>query len=49
MDTASNSALDNEFGTHKEEEVVIQILEKGSVIETEVSQHQPSSIHGETD
>ncbi|KAI9835455.1 MAG: hypothetical protein M1819_002373 [Sarea resinae] len=35
MDSASNSALDNEFGTHKEEDVVIQILEKGTVQESE--------------
>ncbi|EOD43654.1 Shwachman-bodian-diamond syndrome protein [Neofusicoccum parvum] len=31
LDTASNSALDNEFGTHKDEDVVKQILEKGDV------------------
>ncbi|GAB7355165.1 hypothetical protein MBLNU459_g5733t1 [Dothideomycetes sp. NU459] len=35
MDTASNGALDNEFGTHKEEEVVAKILEQGNIIETE--------------
>lgn len=28
--------MENEFGTHKEEEVVQQILEKGTVQETEV-------------
>ncbi|KAL0264340.1 hypothetical protein SLS55_000288 [Diplodia seriata] len=29
LDTASNAMLENEFGTHKEEDVVKQILEKG--------------------
>ncbi|KAI4852148.1 hypothetical protein E4T44_01464, partial [Aureobasidium sp. EXF-8845] len=37
LDTASNSQLDNEFGTHKEEDVVQQILEKGDILETENS------------
>ncbi|KAL1302766.1 hypothetical protein AAFC00_003113 [Neodothiora populina] len=37
LDTASNSQLDNEFGTHKEEDVVIQILEKGNILETEAA------------
>ena len=36
MDTASNAALENEFGTHKEEDVVAQILEKGDVQDVEV-------------
>jgi hypothetical protein len=36
LDTASNSQLENEFGTHKEEDVVQQILEKGDILETEV-------------
>lgn len=36
MDTASNGALDSEFGTHKEEEVVAKILETGSIVESEV-------------
>ncbi|KAG9716960.1 hypothetical protein KCU73_g15495, partial [Aureobasidium melanogenum] len=35
LDGASNSQLENEFGTHKEEEVVKQILEKGDILETE--------------
>ncbi|KAF2090988.1 putative RNA binding protein [Saccharata proteae CBS 121410] len=35
LDGASNSALDNEFGTHKEEDVVQQILERGDVQEVE--------------
>lgn len=42
MDTASNGALESEFGTHKEEEVVAKILESGSIVESEVrSQHIP--------
>ena len=41
MDTASNAVLENEFGTHKEEDVVQQILEKGDVQETEV---QPPTV-----
>lgn len=36
LDEASNQALDDEFGTHKEEEVVQAILEKGNAQETEV-------------
>ncbi|KAI5201306.1 hypothetical protein E4T39_05304 [Aureobasidium subglaciale] len=37
LDAASHSQLDNEFGTHKEEDVVQQILEKGDIQETENS------------
>ena len=37
LDTASHGTLDDEFGTHKEEDVVEQILEKGTVMEQEVS------------
>ncbi|OCL09814.1 putative RNA binding protein [Glonium stellatum] len=40
LDGASNSMLENEFGTHKEEDVVQQILEKGTVQETESSERQ---------
>ena len=36
LDAASHASLENEFGTHKEEDVVKQILEKGTVQETEV-------------
>ena len=36
MDTASNGTLEDEFGTSKEEDVVQQILEKGSIVESEV-------------
>ncbi|OCK84867.1 putative RNA binding protein [Lepidopterella palustris CBS 459.81] len=40
MDSASNGSLDNEFGTHKVEDVVMQILEKGTVQETESAERQ---------
>lgn len=36
-DEASQSVLDNEFGTHVDEEVIKQILEKGTVQESKVS------------
>ncbi|TKA64576.1 hypothetical protein B0A49_09445 [Cryomyces minteri] len=35
MDAASNGALEDEFGTHREEDVVQQIVEKGDMQETE--------------
>nr|POE66087.1 sdo1-like protein c21c3.19 [Quercus suber] len=35
LDTASKGALESEFGTSKEDDVVQQILEKGSVQESE--------------
>ncbi|KAH9826327.1 putative RNA binding protein [Teratosphaeria destructans] len=35
LDTASKGILEDEFGTSKDEEVVKQILEKGTIIETE--------------
>ncbi|KAK8187469.1 ribosome maturation protein [Phyllosticta capitalensis] len=37
LDGASKAALENEFGTSKEEDVVTQILEKGSAQATENS------------
>lgn len=37
MDAASNAALDNEFGTHREEDVVAQILERGAIMGGAVS------------
>ncbi|KAF2839270.1 DUF1960-domain-containing protein [Patellaria atrata CBS 101060] len=40
LDGASHSQLENEFGTHKEEDVVTQILEKGALQETENSERQ---------
>lgn len=36
MNTASKATLENEFGTHNEDEVIKQILEKGTLQETEV-------------
>ena len=35
-DHASKQSLDNEFGTHNEDECITKILENGSVQETEV-------------
>lgn len=37
LDGASNSALENEFGTSNEDEVIKQILTKGSIQSGEVS------------
>ncbi|KAI9806401.1 MAG: hypothetical protein M1833_003588 [Piccolia ochrophora] len=42
LDAASNSTLENEFGTHKEDDVVTQILEKGDLQETENQERQGS-------
>ncbi|KAI4756417.1 hypothetical protein E4T52_11494 [Aureobasidium sp. EXF-3400] len=35
LDQAANSQLENEFGTDKVEDVIEQILEKGTILETE--------------
>ncbi|KAI4153375.1 MAG: hypothetical protein LQ340_002349 [Diploschistes diacapsis] len=43
LDTASKSTLENEFGTHNDDECMIKILENGSIQETEV--RQPASEH----
>ncbi|PVH97652.1 putative RNA binding protein [Periconia macrospinosa] len=40
LDAASNQQLDDEFGTHKEEEVVKAILEKGNVQEYQNKERQ---------
>ncbi|KAF2268310.1 putative RNA binding protein [Lojkania enalia] len=40
LDGASNGALDSEFGTHKEEDVVKKILELGEIQETENKERQ---------
>ena len=36
LDTASKSTLENEFGTSKEEEVMVKILEQGMIQSSEV-------------
>jgi len=36
MDTASKATLENEFGTHNEDECLIKILEKGDLQGSEV-------------
>ena len=43
-DTASKGTLEDEFGTSNEDDVMQQILEKGTVIETEVSTDEASGI-----
>lgn len=35
-DEASKQTLENEFGTHNDDECIIKILEKGTVQESEV-------------
>jgi Shwachman-Bodian-Diamond syndrome (SBDS) protein len=40
MDSASKSTLENEFGTSNDEAVIAQILEKGAMQESEVSDHR---------
>jgi ribosome maturation protein Sdo1 len=42
LDTASHALLDNEFGTHVDEEVIKQILEKGTVQESTMPERQGS-------
>ena len=37
LDTAAKGTLEAEFGSSKEEDVIIQILEKGNIIESENS------------
>lgn len=41
LDGASKSTLENEFGTTNEDEVIKQILERGSAQESEVCLHPP--------
>lgn len=36
LDGASKATLENEFGTHVDDDVIKQILEKGTLQETEV-------------
>ncbi|RDW84975.1 hypothetical protein BP6252_02565 [Coleophoma cylindrospora] len=40
LDGASNAILDNEFGTHVDDEVIKIILEKGQLQETEGAERQ---------
>jgi hypothetical protein len=43
LDAASHSTLENEFGTHVDEEVIKQIIENGTMQEGDVSNHFNSS------
>lgn len=45
LDTASKGTLEAEFGTHKDDDVVTQIIEKGTIIESEVSGAPPPQRH----
>ena len=40
LETASNAVLENEFGTSKEDEAVLQVLEKGTLQEFEFAERQ---------
>jgi len=40
LDGASNATLENEFGTHVDEEVIKQIIEKGTFQEGTFPEHQ---------
>jgi hypothetical protein len=42
MDSASKATLENEFGTTNDEEAIKQILEKGTLQESEVRNSLPS-------
>lgn len=44
FDGASNSTLDNEFGTHEAEAVIKTIIEKGTVQESEVRDPPQRSV-----
>ena len=48
LDQASKSSLENEFGTHNEDDVIKQILEKGDVQEGEVCFALHVFIHADT-
>jgi hypothetical protein len=46
LNTASNSQLENEFGTKNEDDVVKQILEKGDIQSSEVRHFQSRGTFG---
>jgi hypothetical protein len=45
LDAAAKGTLEAEFGSSKEEDVIIKILEKGNIIESEVRLSLPASVH----
>lgn len=45
MDTASKATMEDEFGTSKDDDVVQQIIEKGTIIESEVRSFPYSLVH----
>jgi len=46
LDGASKATLENEFGTHNEDECMIKILENGDLQETEVSRRKCTKAFG---
>ncbi len=44
LDSASKATLENEFGTHNEDECMTKILESGDIQETEVSEGNPYEV-----
>ncbi|GAM87377.1 hypothetical protein ANO11243_054010 [Dothideomycetidae sp. 11243] len=40
LDTASKSTMENEFGSHNEDEVIKAILEKGNIVESQSAARQ---------
>ena len=45
LDTAAKGTLEAEFGSSKDEDVIIKILEKGNIIESEVRLSLLASLH----
>jgi hypothetical protein len=45
LDTAAKGTLEAEFGSSKEEDVIIKILEKGNIIESEVRLSLSASVY----
>lgn len=46
FDGASKSTLENEFGTHNEDECMMKILEHGDLQEVEVSEEEYEEASG---
>lgn len=48
-DEASKQVLENEFGTHNEDECMIKILERGALQETEVGYARSGAVSHSSD